>query len=237
MDPTNSMSSRPAVARAAWISEGTAQAGDWRFLRQPTERELRREGEYWSLELEGHVLRLRDSVGLRYVAQLLVRPGEDVHVIDLAGALAAPEGFVGRQPPRLSPMDATVRHGTSPGDAGEMLDQRSRSEYRRRLEALLQQLDVARTRADLVLCSEIETEMEFLAGELARAVGLGGRPRRAASTAERARNSVGRAIRRCIGRAARLNPVIGHHFRTSIKTGIYCRYEPAPGTTGSWNVR
>src|SRR5207247_2809285 len=36
---------------------------------------FRREGEYWSITFEGETLRLKDSKGLRYLAELLANPG------------------------------------------------------------------------------------------------------------------------------------------------------------------
>ena len=49
-------------------------------------------------------------------------------------------------------------------------------------------------------------ERDFLVAELTRAVGLGGRDRRAASHAERARLNVTRAIRAAMANLARANP-------------------------------
>ena len=48
---------------------------------------FRREGEYWSIAHGEESLRLRDSKGLRYVASLLARPGQEVHVLDLVAAV------------------------------------------------------------------------------------------------------------------------------------------------------
>ena len=42
------------------------------------------EGEYWTIAYEGAVLRLRDSKGLRYLAQLLRQPGAAVAAVELA---------------------------------------------------------------------------------------------------------------------------------------------------------
>lgn len=39
-------------------------------------RALHCEGEYWALDFDGHSCRLRDCDGLRYLAQLVVAPGE-----------------------------------------------------------------------------------------------------------------------------------------------------------------
>jgi hypothetical protein len=47
---------------------------------------FRRDGEYWTIAYAGAVVRLRDSRGLQYLAQLLSRPGERVASADLQAA-------------------------------------------------------------------------------------------------------------------------------------------------------
>lgn len=65
--------------------------------------------------------------------------------------------------------------------------------------------------------------------ELSRAVGLGGRDRRAASAAERARLNVTRVLRAAIARVEAALPALGAHLDRSVRTGIFCAYEPAGG--------
>jgi hypothetical protein len=47
---------------------------------------FRRDGNYWTVCFGGRTVRLPDSNGLRYLALLLRRPGEAVHVVDLRAA-------------------------------------------------------------------------------------------------------------------------------------------------------
>jgi hypothetical protein len=76
--------------------------------------------------------------------------------------------------------------------------------------------------------------MEFLVGELARAVGLGGRDRRAASHAERARLNATRAIRAAMANLAEANPALGRHLSSTVRTGRYCSYRPDPRLPIVW---
>ena len=71
-----------------------------------------------------------------------------------------------------------------------MLDQHAR----RRLRELREELEELRGRGDLEGGEKIEAEIDFIERKLIRAVGLGGRDRRAGSAAVRARLSVTRAI-------------------------------------------
>jgi hypothetical protein len=62
--------------------------------------------------------------------------------------------------------------------------------------------------------------------ELRRATGLGGRPRRSGSPAEKARVNVTRTIRHAIGELASRAPDVAAHLDESIVTGVACCYEP-----------
>jgi hypothetical protein len=92
------------------------------------------------------------------------------------------------------------------GDAGELLDARAKAAYRARLGELAAELEEAQRWNDPGCASTAAAERDFLLGELARAVGLGGRDRRAASHAERARLNVTRAIRAAMANLACANP-------------------------------
>src|SRR3954470_20426949 len=41
-------------------------------------------GEFWTVAFDGEVAHLRDARGLRLLAQLLGRPGREVHALDLS---------------------------------------------------------------------------------------------------------------------------------------------------------
>src|SRR6266852_3528337 len=61
---------------------------------QARESVFRKEGEYWTVSYGGKVCRLRDSIGLHYLARLLQQPGQEFHVLDL---VHAERGIVGRR--------------------------------------------------------------------------------------------------------------------------------------------
>ena len=174
-----------------------------------------REGDYWSIGFEGRTARLRDSKGLQYLARLLADPGRELHVLDLvAGNVAAdaPGGPAGS----LDVADA--------GDAGELLDRRAKEAYRRRLTEIDEDIEEARTMGDIERAAQADAERACLIQELARAVGLGGRDRRAGSAAERARSAVTRAVRQALTRIREHNSALGEHLDRTVRTGTYCAY-------------
>jgi hypothetical protein len=196
---------------------------------------FRREGDYWSVIYEGSVVRLRDSKGLRYLATLLANPGREFHSVDLETMDG--RGDSGATP--LRPGGATrdeldVRSDL--GDAGEMLDATAKDAYRARVRDLRAELDEAEAFNDPARAAKVREELDFIESELARAVGLGGRDRRAASHAERARLNVTRAIRAAMRNLARANPSLGEHLSSTIRTGRYCAYTPDPRAEISWGT-
>jgi TolB-like protein len=112
------------------------------------------------------------------------------------------------------------------GDAGEMLDQQAKINYRRRLSELHEELDEAKSLGKVELAEQAEGEIDALTKELSRAVGFGGRNRRAASASERARQSITKSIRSALETIAKTEMAIGKVLFRSIKTGTFCAYQP-----------
>jgi tetratricopeptide (TPR) repeat protein len=188
---------------------------------------FRREGDYWSVIFDGHTVRVRDLKGMRYLARLLADPGREYHALDL---VAAETGSVAQ----VDSSQAAGLPRSALGDAGEMLDARAKEAYRRRLVEIEDDIEQARAIGDTERAAQADAERDFLVRELARAVGLGGRDRRAASASERARVGVTRAIRQAIARIGEHHPELGEHLSRTIRTGTYCAYFPDPRAPAGW---
>jgi hypothetical protein len=188
---------------------------------------FRREGEYWSIAFDGDAFRARDSKGIRYLAHLLGTPGREIHALELVAAIE------GHSPERRRP-DAAMT--VAAGNAGEVLDERAKTEYRQRLRDLESELAEAEDWNDPERASRIREEIDFLARELGAAVGLGGRDRKSASNAERARVNVTRAIRSALDRIVEHSPSLGRHLATTVRTGTFCSYQPDQRAPVSWST-
>ena len=171
----------------------TAVAILFRSTSLPDRAIFRKEGEYWTVGCSGNAFRLKHTKGLGYLAHLLRHPAAEFHVLELAGEIAGQrdddESIQSAQglPRGYEDLEkAGIRIG-SLGDAGEMLDDRAKLAYRRRLSELREELEEARERVNVEGAEKAEREIEALTSELSRGVGLGGRNRRAASASERAR--------------------------------------------------
>jgi hypothetical protein len=184
---------------------------------------LRREFGWWTATFEGVSVRLRDTKGLRYLGELLACPGAERHALDLVDRI---EGIAlaGGPDRRLL------------GDAGDVLDSRARDAYRHRIEQLRAEADEALAAGLLETAEARQAELDLLIAKLSEAFGLGGRSRVAASSAERARLNVTRALRSATTRLADALPGAGEALDRRLRTGTYCAYEPTSDDDVRWIV-
>jgi hypothetical protein len=166
-------------------------------------------GEVWTVERGGSRARVKDGRGVRLLAKLVERPGEEIHVL----ALAADEGG-----------------GLVETNAGEMIDARARDAYRARLAAIDEETASLGAslgdRGDAARVARLARERSAIVAELSRATGLGGRTRHAASATERARVNVQRRVKDAIARIAEVDAALGRFFEQSISTGTFCCFRP-----------
>jgi hypothetical protein len=172
--------------------------------------ELRRDGDVWTVTYAGRTVQLKQLRGFEYLRELLSRPGRELHVVDLQGGPSS--------------------------DSGAVLDDAAKRAYQKRLDEIGAQLEDADAFGDAELAARAAAQRQVLAEELARAVGLGGRDRKLASDAERARLNVTRALRLALDRVAAHHPELGRHLDLAVRTGMYCAYEPDPALPARWSV-
>jgi tetratricopeptide (TPR) repeat protein len=182
---------------------------------------VRRTDGSWMVECGGASFRLRDTKGLRYLAELIAHPGVERHVLDLV-ELADPTDANGA---------AARKHL---GDAGPAIDARAKAAYRGRIEQLREQVEEAQALEHFDEAAELQREIDALVHELAQALGLGGRDRRVGSAAERARLNVTRAIRAAIARIEQWDRAAGRALDQDVSTGCFCSYAPKSGSGVRW---
>jgi len=213
------IASQGTVPPAA-VSESVASGGGDRFDR---------EGEVWAITFEGRTIRLRDSKGLQYLAQLLSAPGREVPAIELVAADRPGGGEL-----RSGAFEAGLSVDEGSGDP--LLDADSRGAYRARLLELQEEIDEADRFGDIERTGRLRGEFDFITRELVAATGLGGRQRNQPSVAERARQSVTKAIRDALHRIERQDRMLGAHLRHAIRTGALCSYTPDPRSKARWTI-
>lgn len=171
---------------------------------------FRFEGDLWTLTFVTKTVRLKDSLGLKYIAQLLASKHR---YIDAAALRSAATGNVRVQP-----------------SAGfEILDRQAFQEYQAEYDSLTEQLAEAKEFNDLAKQECLQGQLHLLAEQLKAARGFGSRRRKVkdemANVRTAVKNAISRAIEKQIGKA---HPQLARHLDLSIRTGQSPCYSPDP---------
>jgi hypothetical protein len=185
---------------------------------------FRRDGHFWTVAWDGRTLHLRDLKGFRYLAYLLRHPGREFHALALAAAVEL-NGVAG---------DGEAAVPWTGGDGGPVLDVQAQRAYRRRVAELREDLAEAERFNDLARATRCREELDVLVHELAASVGLGGRARRMASPAERARINITKTVLAAIRKIDHEHPGLGRHLHTTIRTGTFLSYTPDSRLAAAW---
>src|SRR5260370_30857806 len=110
-----------------------------------------KEGDYWTVGYGEKVFRLKDCLGLSFIACLVRHPRTEFHVLDLG------DGAPGREVARDQAKPSSAALSTNPeeleaagihvgglGDAGELLDAQAKAAYKARLGELADGSEKAR---------------------------------------------------------------------------------------------
>jgi Domain of unknown function (DUF4118) len=196
-----------------------------------------RQGDYWTIQYQGQIARLKATRGLQCLAILLGHPGREFHVSELIAPIAERPVAVTGLNSGISREDGGQMRTTRFQDAGPVLDVRAKAEYASRLAELREALEDAERLNDPEWARRVQQERDCIADQLAAAVGLGGRNRKVASQTERARSAVTKRIRNSVDKIAETIPSLGRHLGVRIKTGYFCSYNPNPDRPVAWEVR
>jgi tetratricopeptide (TPR) repeat protein len=162
-------------------------------------------GDAWRCRFRAREFFVKTSRGLSLLARLIERPSEEIHAL----VLAADDG---------EPIAET--------SAGEQLDEQAVRAYRARLRELGDEVDEAEHAADRARFEKLSRERDALVAELSRAVGLGGRNRKAGSATERARVNVQKRLKDAIVRVGEVDAEAGRYLGQAVRTGSFCSFRP-----------
>lgn len=206
------LASAHGEAVAMGLDRRAAQWGEALVELTETAATIVRTGRQWVLSLDGKRAVVADRVGVRYLAQLLTSPGRPISALRLTGvddALGAP--------------------------AQPVLDERARTEYRRRVTDLKTRESAAEAAGDMTAAAALRKELDALLDELRRSTGRGGRSRRFADAGERARTAVRKAIKRAITEIGESEPALAELLDETVATGTTCVYTPDPVRPVAWS--
>jgi TolB-like protein len=192
---------------AADPDEGRAEAVVRPIAPEIAPATFRRDGPLWTLAFGGLSVQLTHQKGFLDLAQLLARPGTELHCLELAD-----------------------RPAETGGDM-PVLDDRARRELKARVRELQQEIDDADAAHDVARAEQARDELDQIVDHLSGALGIRGRARPLGSAAERARSAVTWRIRNAIRKIASAHARLGRHLENSVRTGTFCVYEPETPTT------
>jgi tetratricopeptide (TPR) repeat protein len=162
--------------------------------------DVRQAGRAWQVIAGSRMVEVRHSVGMTYLAELVRNPGVELSAVDLAS-----------------------RHElTADAQHDPVLDDRARKEYRQRVDELRAEIADADDDGDPERAARARLELDWLVDELSRITGLAGRARSFDDSAERARTSVQKAIKRALARISEADPFVGAAIRRRVVTGGRC---------------
>jgi hypothetical protein len=145
---------------------------------------FRRRGAAWQYRFAGGEPLILTGRGAAYLHQLLAQPGVPIPAVRLAFNVIRDERLL-------------------VAGAGEpVLDDDALTACRAAYEDLVQHLEEAQANNDLATQEAVQRDIEALAEQLRRDVGLGGKPRRAGSDREKVRKAVRNAISRAVAQIA-----------------------------------
>jgi tetratricopeptide (TPR) repeat protein len=218
IERVTSMRERALVATGSEDSAAASEIG-----RHPASVTLRCNGDYWIVSDSSTTAHLQDMKGLHYIGRLLRQPGEEMHVLELVGR-------------GLDDGDVRPGRNAGPDAALPVLDAEARSAYRRRVSELREELAEADAFNDIGRAERARGEIDAITGQLAAAVGLGGRGRVTGGAAERARSTVTHAINAALRKIRRSLPALADDLALRLKTGTFCVYTPDPAHPTNWIV-
>jgi tetratricopeptide (TPR) repeat protein len=197
-------------ARSALSAAGRAQGND------PARKgAVYLDGRRWVVALGDRRARVPNLVGMRYLAELLTRPGQTIPALTLAS------------------------QGLAPGSPGpqELLDDEARAAYQARAHELAGDLAEAEADNDPARAEKARIELDALVDQLEAATGLGGRSRAFTDPTERARSSVSKAVKRAIDAIDDVSPEIAGTLRATVSSGVVCSYTPDVQSPVVWSTR
>ena len=174
---------------------------------------FRREGDMWTISYEGRTIRLKDALGLRFIAHLLRHADDEFSALELVG-IAGGDG-PGTQ--------TLVLPGQAAGD--ELMDAKYMDQLKKRLSELTEERAEAERSGDAERLEKVDEEADAITRRLAADGGIGGRSRQVSDDHDRARKRVSNRIKDAYTKILNADHApLYQHLSRHLRTGLYCRY-------------
>jgi hypothetical protein len=200
---------------------------------------FRKKGEMWEIAYRDRKdFILRDIKGLNYIAYLLRHPHQELTVLELVAAVEGAQGDGTTPPPATISEQALSEENlsVSESDHYEILDERAKAEYVKRLQELAEEREQATMLGDDETLCKIDQETKIIGETLKAGLGLRGASRAFVTPSEKARTKVSHQISDALDKIKNHDPALYEYLKSTIRTGTRCMYGPPLDTTIQWST-
>jgi hypothetical protein len=194
---------------------------------------FQRENDFWTVIYEGKKSPLlKHEVGLGYIAYLLNRPYEKVHVMEVYHAGKFNFDPATTHYSKMS-KDQILREGlniSTLGHAGTTLDLKAIAQYKEDVRELRRERDDAERNNDLGRMEKLNIDIQTIEERLTACLARGGKLRTDANANEKARKNVTNSVKHSLSRISKTDPDLWRHLFDHIHTGTFCSYTPEKPT-------
>ncbi len=196
-------------------------------------------GDIWLITYADETIRLKDSLGLKYIHYLLLNPGKEFFALELKKEVN-PHFLSENQDSnarlgndeiskQLKDGDLRIINSGTSGAKEEILDDQAVESYKTELKKLEIDLDDAEELSRDEEAEEIRNKIEAINKQLNAGFNIHGKRREFTNEAEKARVAVSKAIRTSLKKIQCEEtgiPALDKHLHTTLSTGISCSYKP-----------
>ncbi|MGW1617372.1 hypothetical protein ACWCQZ_50425 [Streptomyces sp. NPDC002285] len=194
------------LTQAPALRAESRRAGVMQMAPRATWATCTRIGHKWQFDFGRRSVIMDHNLGASYLAVLVANPGREINA-------------AGRAVPGTLTAGAAL-------SAQPLLDSVAQRDYRKRIAHLNREIEHFEAQGEKQRALLASSEHDWLAQELTGATGLGMRSRHFPTGDERARISVGKAIRRALKRLAAIDDDVAEHLRETVRMGSLCSYQP-----------
>lgn len=160
-----------------------------------------KEDDVWQISYEGKIVLMTEVKGLYDLERLLGNPQKQFHCTELMGC-------------------GLEMH------AERVFDEKAKRSYQKKILELQEEIRWSENNNDLQRTATLHKEYDDIVDHLSASLGLGRKIRKSHDVLDKARSAVTWRIRNAIQKIEKVHPILSKHLTASIKTGIFCYYNP-----------
>ncbi len=167
----------------------------------PEKNYFLKEHDLWQISFEGKLIRATEVKGFCDLIKLLQNPEKEFHCAELMG----------------SGLDMK---------AEPLFDEKAKRSYQKKILELQEEIRSSENNNDLQRTTMLHKEYDDIVDHLTSSLGIKGSIRKSHDTLDKTRSAVTWRIRTAIQKIEKNHPILGKHLSMSIKTGLFCSYNP-----------